>query len=151
MDNPDQYREQVAAAVRPKYEEEPGGQVSPGIQPRQRERLDFEFGGKGATFARYETTNGYVTVSNANTIIIHFQGVPAEIEIFVLNNPVMVSFLDETQEAKDEIRIEANNFYLSRIRSHKVQARNALPDNQAAIQIVGKWSAEYSQEVEYGR
>lgn len=143
--------EQDWADLRTRYEEEPGGGVAPGRVPSARYRADYGVGGKGPTFFRYQSTGGFVSLTDSDAIVIEFEGIPAEVEIFVLDNPAVIGFLDKLQERVDDIQISANNFYNPQLRCAKVRARNATVGSTSRIQIVGKWAEELSDEEHYGR
>lgn len=119
--------------------------------PQPRERQDYTPGGKGATFDQYQSTNGYIALTNAYVEIIRFAGVPAEIEISVLNNDALIYFADDGETPRDPILVKTNNFYNPQVRARRVYAKNALPDQIGNIQVVGKWCTCDGKAEDIGR
>ena len=129
--------EQEALRLLLKDEREHGPNTA--AYPPARDRDEFCSEWPGQRFKRYETSRGYVSLGTAESTLIHFSGYPDVIELFVLDNAAIFSFDEDPEDARDEIRVEANNFYEPAIRAHRVRARNATDGLVARVQVVGKW------------
>ena len=113
----------------------PGLHGFPGMRPVE----DARPGLVTQRFLRYESTKGYITVADADTEIIEFSGMPDSIEIWVLTNNVLVTFVNVEGAANEPIQVNASNFYEPGIAYRRVIARNAVAGVVGTIQVVGKW------------
>jgi len=91
-------------------------------------------------YRRYESTKGYVNVGTSDAEVIDFSGVPDSIEIWVLDNDVLITFVTEEGAANEVIQVNANNFYEPGIVYRRVLARNVTAGLVGRIQVVAKWA-----------
>lgn len=127
------------AVLRPLIEEEPSHGPGTFQYPGDRDRDDYIRSLVTTRFCRYESTKGYVNVADTDTEVIEFSGIPDSIEIWILDNDVLLTFLNDAGGSNEPIQVNAGNFYEPGIVYRRLIARNATSGLVARLQAVAKW------------
>lgn len=131
--------EEALADIRRQIEEEPSHGPGGFRFPGAREADDYHAALISGRFCRYESTKGYVNVADVDRQVIEFSGIPDSIEIFVLDNDILVTFLNDAGGVNEPIQVNSANFYEPGIVYRRLIARNAVALAVGRIQVVAKW------------
>ena len=91
------------------------------------------------TFRTSHATVGYQNVADAMTDVLLLPGIPDDLEIHVLDNPIIISVTDEQRRDAPEITIPASTATSTLTRDRLIRARNLVAGNVGRIQVIARW------------
>lgn len=91
-------------------------------------------------FERWETSAGFLALTDTLADVLRFSGQPDAIELWIEDNDAVLQFTDRAGADLESITVRAGQFYEPRIPCSVVRGRNETAGLTARVQIVGKWA-----------
>lgn len=91
-------------------------------------------------FERYEATEGEITLSDTDTVILRFSGYPDSIFLQARTFGALVTLCDFLEREEDPIVIHAGENFETHISRPIVKARNLTAGSNSLFSVHGKWA-----------
>ncbi len=125
--------------LRQATDELPGRLATAPVYPTLRTRVepvsDFPY----ERYERYETTEGLVTVGDADAQIIAFSGTPDSIVLRATTFDALVTLTNRAGQESHEILVVAGDRVETHLSRDRVLARNRVAGSAALLYVEGKW------------
>jgi len=109
--------------------------------PEPRDRRKLPVTELGDSFQRIQTTEGLITLGNADALLIEFSGEPDSIEVLVTAFDAVIRFTDRSRSRDVDVIVVAGTRYEHRGGGFDVlRASNRVAASNAIVQAVGKWA-----------